>query len=295
MKIVVSDSMEPEVVEKIKKFGNVAYKPADLNKEMVDADVLIIRSATKVTRELLDNAKQLKLVMRGGVGLDNVDKEACKEKGVKVLNTPGASSNSVAELAIGLMISLMRNVVKAHDQVKAGVWDKKALTGKEIQGKTLGLVGMGRIGSLVAQKALALGMNVVGYDKTTQGVAGVKLLDSVNEVLENADVISLHVPATDETKNMINKQSIAKMRDGVYIINTARGAVINEEDLSEALASGKIAGAALDVTAKEPPEGVILKAPNVILSSHVGASSKEAQDRIGGELVKLLEEFLSKK
>lgn len=286
--------MEPEVLEKIKAFGTVSYKPGDLNADIADADVLIVRSATKVTKELLANAKQLKMVIRGGVGLDNVDKDACKEKGVKVLNTPGASSNAVAELAVGLMISLMRNVVKGHDQVKAGVWDRKTLTGKEIQGKTLGLIGLGRIGGLVAEKARALGMNVMAFDRNVLNANGVKMVGSADEVFAHADVISLHVPATGETIGMINKQAIAKMKDGVYIINTARGAVINEVDLSEALTSGKIAGAALDVTAKEPPEGPIMQAPNVILSSHVGASSTEAQLRIGGELVKLLEENFKK-
>lgn len=295
MKIVVSDSMEGEVLEQLKKFGSISYKPADLNKEIADADVLIVRSATKVTRELLNNAKQLKLVMRGGVGLDNVDKDACKEKGIKVLNTPAASSNAVAELAIGLMIALMRNIVKAHDQVKAGVWDKKALMGREVQGKTLGLIGLGRIGSLVAKKASALGMNVIAYDKIAVNVEDVKIVDSVDEIFANADVISLHVPATDETKNLINRETIAKMKNGVYIVNTARGVVIDEDALSEALASGKVAGAALDVTAKEPPEGPILKAPNIILPSHIGASSKEAQLRIGGELVQLLDEYMGKK
>ncbi|MBI5158729.1 3-phosphoglycerate dehydrogenase [Candidatus Micrarchaeota archaeon] len=294
MKIVASDSMEAEVLEKIKAFGSVVYKPADLNKEIADADVLIVRSATKVTKELLANANQLKMVIRGGVGLDNVDKDACKEKGVKVLNTPGASSNAVAELVVGLMVSLMRNVVKGHDQVKAGVWDRKMLTGKEIQGKTLGLIGLGRIGGLVAEKARALGMNIIAFDKNVSNVNGVKMVGSPDEIFAHADVISLHVPATGETIGMINKQSIAKMKDGVYIINTSRGAVINEADLSEALTSGKIAGAALDVTAKEPPEGPILQAPNVIFSSHVGASSIEAQLRIGGELVKLLEENFAK-
>jgi len=253
--------------------------------------VLVVRSKTQVTGDLIANAGRLRLVARAGVGLDNVDAEACKAKGVRVINTPNASSQAVAELAIGLMICGLRNVVKANIALLQGTFDKKALTGREIGGKTLGVIGYGRIGREVAKRALALGMRVIAHDPyVKKAEPGVRLV-SLDELLANSDVISLHVALTPETKNLINAQAIAKMKKNAYLINLARGAVVDEAALIQALKEGRIAGAALDVTVKEPPEGELLKTPNLILTGHLGASSKESQARIGEELVKKLEEF----
>jgi len=295
MRIVVADQMEDEVVAEIRKLGDVSYKPADLKAALSDADALIVRSATKVTKELLAGAKKLKLVARGGVGLDNVDQEACKEKGIKVVNTPGASTNAVAELALGLMMAMLRNVQKAHHQMKGGIWDKKNLSGSEVEGKTLGIIGYGRIGASLAAKAKALGMKVIAYNpKPRHEDRSAEFVDSLDTFLSRADIISLHVPSTPETVNMINKERIAKMKDGVWIVNTARGDTIDEDALYEACKSGKIAGAAIDVYRQEPYKGKLLELDNVYFTPHLGASTKEAQMRIGTELVKILKEELER-
>ncbi|MEM4389682.1 MAG: hydroxyacid dehydrogenase [Candidatus Micrarchaeia archaeon] len=291
MKIVIADDMEPEVVENIKKFGEVEYKPADLQKALADAEVLIVRSRTQVTGELISGAGKLKLVARAGVGLDNIDVQACEARGIKVINTPNASSPAVAELAIGLMICGLRNVVKANIALLQGNFDKKAMTGREIGGKTLGIIGYGRIGREVAKRALALGMKVIAYDPyVKEAEPGVRLV-SLDELLATSDIVSLHVALTPETKGLINAQAIAKMKKTAYLINLARGAVVDEAALIAALKEGRIAGAALDVTVREPPTGELLNTPNLILTGHLGASTKEAQARIGEELIRQLNEF----
>jgi len=287
MKIIIADQMEEEVVKSIGKLGKVDFKPKDLKASISDADVLIVRSATKVTKELLSYAKQLKVVARAGVGLDNVDAAECEKRGIKVINTPGASTNAVAELIIGVMICMLRNVQKANLQMKNKIWDKKNLTGKEIWGKTLGIVGFGRIGSMVADKAHALGMNVIAYDPHTRLSEIAKFVD-METLFRNSDVISLHTILTEETKHMINKDTITKMKNGVYIINAARGALVDEDALYEACKSGKIAGAAIDVYETEPYTGKLLELDNIYFTPHLGASTVEAQNRIGEELVEKL-------
>ncbi|VVC04376.1 Glyoxylate reductase [Candidatus Bilamarchaeum dharawalense] len=294
MRIVIADQMEEEVVDEIRKLGQVDYKPSDVKKALVDADVLIVRSATKVTKELVSDATKLRVVARAGVGLDNVDQQACKDKKIKVLNTPGASSNAVAELALGLIMSMMRNVQKAHHQMKNGKWDKKNLIGSEVAGKTLGVVGYGRIGSMLGKKAQALGMSIIAYNPPPRiTVEGIEYIEDIADLFSKADIISLHVPATNETKNLINKQNIAKMKDGVFIVNTSRGEIIDEDALYEGCKSGKIAGAALDVFCNEPYTGRLLELENVCFTPHLGASTKEAQVRIGQELVALLQAELN--
>lgn len=296
MRIVIADQMEEEVVRGISALGEVAYKPSDLKAALGSADALIVRSATKVTADLLASAPMLKLVARAGVGLDNVDKAACEKRGIKVLNTPGASSNAVAELALGLMIGAFRNIQKAHHQMKGGRWEKKALTGNEIEGKTLGVIGYGRIGALLAQKARALGMNVIAYNPPPRHEDGkVEFVEDLGAFFARADVISIHVPATAQTTNLIRTENIAKMKNGVIIINTSRGEIIDEEALYEAVKSGKVAGAALDVYRAEPYNGKLLELDNVYLTPHIGASTKEAQEKIGAELVKLLKAELGNK
>lgn len=294
MKIVISDSMEEEVVELIKEIGNTVYLPDDLNSAVSDADALIVRSATTVDTGLLDQAQNLKVVARAGIGLDNIDLEECKKRDIKVVNTPGASRNAVAELALGLIICTMRNVQKAHLQMENKVWDKLHLVGHEIEGKTLGVIGYGRIGSAVGRKAAALGMDVIAYNPPPRHEDGIALfIEELDEFLGKADVISLHTVLTEETRHMINEKNIAKMKDGVFLINTARGALIDEDALYNACKSGKIAGTAIDVYEEEPYTGKLLELENVYFTPHLGASTKEAQLRIGTELVEKLKKELA--
>lgn len=292
MKILVADNTENEVLQALGKLGTLIYKPTDLKKEVGDSDVLIVRSKTKVTRELLENAKQLKAVIRAGVGLDNIDLEACSKKNIKVYNTPAASSNAVAELAIGHLISAFRFMAKAHLQIKNGIWDKAGLTGREIRGKTIGIIGYGRIGAEVGRKAAALGMEVIAYNKPKKGKNGARFVE-LDELLASADAISLHLPLTQETAKIINAGKIARMKDGVVLINTARGELIDEDALYEACKSGKISVACLDVFSEEPYRGRLLELENVFCTPHLGASTKEAQQRIGEELVKIVMELKS--
>jgi D-3-phosphoglycerate dehydrogenase len=289
MLIVIADRMEREVVEDLGAIGEVAYRPDDLEKSLSEADVLVVRSATKVTEELLSGAKKLRMVARAGIGLDNIDQNACSKRGIKVVNTPSASTNAVAELALGIMISMMRNVQKAHHQMKNGIWDKKSLVGREIEGKTLGVMGYGRIGSALGRKANALGMRVISYNPPPRHQDDiVKFVDDLDEFLSQADVISIHAPLTKDTKNLINKETIAKMKNGAYLINTARGGIVDEDALYEGCKSGKLTGAALDVYSSEPYKGKLLELENVYFTPHLGASTKEAQIRIGKELISII-------
>lgn len=291
MLIVIADNMEESVVRAISELGEVRNKPDDVKAAVADADALVVRSATKVTEELIADSK-LKLVIRAGVGTDNIDKEACREKGIKVMNTPGASSNAVAELVLGLAICGLRNVQMAHHQMKGGRWEKKKLTGNEISGKRLGVIGYGRIGGLLGKKANSLGMEVLASDPHPRE-DGIARFVSNDEVFSKADVISLHVPALPDTINMINKENIGKMKDGAFIINTSRGEIIDEEALYEACKSGKLKGAALDVYREEPYKGKLLELENVCFTPHLGAATREAQKRIGDEVIEILKKELS--
>jgi D-3-phosphoglycerate dehydrogenase len=292
MLIVIADEMEGTVVNEIRKLGKVIYKPKDLPVALADADVLIVRSATKVTKELVSRAGKLKLVARGGVGLDNVDQDACRAKGIKVLNTPGASTNAVAELALALILASFRNVQKAHHLMLQGRWEKKGLSGHEIEGKTLGIIGYGRIGSALAAKAGRLGMSVIAYNPPPRHKDDNARFVGLDELLAKSDVISLHAALTQETKNIINQDTLAKMKNGVYLVNTARGELVDEDALYDACKSGKLLGAALDVYKTEPYKGKLLELENVYFTPHLGASTKEAQERIGAELVRILKDEL---
>jgi D-3-phosphoglycerate dehydrogenase len=274
--------------------------PDDLKREAAQYDGMVVRSRTKVPKEVIDAATNLKIVVRGGVGLDNIDVTYAKSVGVAVRNTPKASSNSVAELALGYMLALARRIPQASMSMTAGQWKKKQLKGSEIAGKTLGLIGFGNIGGLLGRKAAALGMDVLFYDVITPPDPGPARQVDLDDLLAQSDYISLHVPLLPATKNMLNAEAFAKMKDGVYIINCARGGVIDEDDLYGALVSGKVAGAALDVFLDEKvtpgnPKLFELKDENgfnkVIGSPHIGASTSEGQDRVGGEVAEILIEF----
>ncbi len=293
-RIIISDNMEKEVVEELKSLGEVVFLPENLQDALKDADVLIVRSKTQVTKELIDGATNLKIIARGGVGLDNIDVKYAEERGIRVINTPGASANAVAELVIGHMLSCFRNIARANHQMKNKIWNKKNLVGREIDGKTLGIVGYGRIGSMVGKKANALGMKIIAYNPPPRHEDEiVEYVDDFDSFLKQADVITLHTPLTENTENMINGETISKMKDGIYLINTSRGEVIDEGALYDACKSGKVAGAALDVYWAEPYEGKLLELDNVYFTPHLGASTKEAQLRIGRELVEKLKKELA--
>ncbi len=284
-KIAVMDTLKLSVVERLKEIGEVNTLPDE--KFLENAEIMIVRSRTKVNKELLDKCKNLKIVIRAGVGIDNIDVKECEKRGVKVRNTPSASTRSVAEITIGAMISVMRKIGYAHENMKKGKWVKKQCRGNEIQGKTLGIIGYGRIGRLVGSMASALGMKVIATDPRSND----ECIVSFDQLLEKSDVISLHARLTPETRGMINKQTIEKMKQGVYIINFARGEMINEDDVYSALKDGKIAGLAMDVYAQEPYTGKLLELENVLLTPHIGANTNEAQERIGQEIIKIIEEL----
>ncbi len=289
MLILICDAFDKSLPDRLKKFGEVTEDVARLP----EAEVALVRSKTKCTPEWIAGAPKLKLIIRGGVGLDNVDQTAAKARGIQVKNTPAASSVAVAELAFGLMLAVPNRLIEAHNALKEGKFLKKEIKRTELYQKTLGLVGIGRIASEVAKRAAAFGMRVLAYDPYVKHSDVAILVPSLKELLRQADYISLHVPLSDETKNMINKEAIAAMKDGVVIVNTGRGKCIVEADLAEALKSGKVAAYATDVWYSDPPDpsSPLLSAPNVIMTPHIGASSKENLLRIGNEVVTLLEEW----
>jgi D-3-phosphoglycerate dehydrogenase len=296
VKVLICDKTEKKYVEQMQEAGLVVdvcdgITSEDLMSVLPAYDGMVIRSRTQVRQPLIDACPNLKVIVRGGVGLDNIDHEYARSKGIVVMNTPLASSASVAELAIGYMFALARSVYQLTKSMKAEKWEKGSYEGSEIGGKTLGLIGYGNIGHQTARLALALGMKVLAHDPYVTSQNGVRLV-TLDELLAQSDYISLHLPKTKASANMIGAEQFAKMKDGVRIINCARGGIINEADLYEALTSGKVAGAALDVFAEEPPtDWKLLKLDNVISSSHIGAATKEAQARIGAEVAAKLIDF----
>lgn len=263
---------------------------AELAQELAKGyEAIVVRSATKVRKPAIDAAKGLRLIIRAGVGLDNIDADYAKQKGIEVLNTPKASTDSVAELTLAHMFALARSLVRATETMREGKWEKKAFHGIELQGKTLGVIGIGRIGQAVAKRALCLGMKVLAYDKYVKEspLPGVKMV-SLEELLRESDFVTLHIPP-DPTGPVIGAREIAMMKDGAFLINCARGGVVDEKALLEALNSGKLAGAGLDVFEEEPPKNMeLLRHPKVTLTPHIGAQTHEAQARIGDEIVEIL-------
>ncbi len=297
--ILIPDDLDARSIEQIRGLGfsveTTHYSPEELVQKIGQFDAIVVRSATKVTKAVIDAGAKLKLIVRGGVGVDNIDVAHAEAKGVKVMNTPAASSDSVAELALGLMFACARMIPAADASMKAGQWDKKSFSkGTEIGGKVLGIIGMGRIGTKLAQKAASLGMKViVAYDKFPNPARsqGVPLL-SKQEVLEQADFISLHVPFDSEHGPDIGAADYAQMKNGVILINCARGGVVDEQALLDALNSGKVRAAGIDVFVNEPsPRRDLVEHPKVITTPHIGAATVEAQARVGGEVVSILKEF----
>lgn len=286
MKVLVSDNISPKGIEVLEKAGltvdvKTGMSPEELIGCIGEYHGLVIRSATKVTGEVIEAAANLKAIGRAGSGLDNVDRMAASAKGIVVMNTPGGNTVTTAEHSLAMLISLARNVPQATASMKAGKWEKKKFMGVELYNKTLGIVGLGAIGSQLAKMAQGLQMNVIAYDPFLSDekaqTLGVEKVD-LPELYKRSDFISLHTPKTPETAGMINKDTIASMKDGVRIVNCSRGGIVNEKDLYEALTSGKVAGAALDVFETEPPkDNPLLGLDNVICTPHLGASTEEAQ------------------
>jgi D-3-phosphoglycerate dehydrogenase len=299
-KILVCDPLNPEALEKLKAnpLFEVTLKTgmdeAELIKTIPGFNAAVVRSATKLTKQVIDAASDLELIVRAGIGLDNIDTEAAREKGIDVANTPAATTISVAEHTFGLMLAAVRNHGPANLSLKAHKWEKKLFSGTELYGKTLGIIGMGRIGLEVARRALIFGMKVVGYDiipiRTDIEVNQVPL----DELLTQADIISLHLPFTEKTKHMISDREFQNMKDGVIFVNASRGGIVDEAALLRALESGKIRAAAIDVFEKEPPDDFsLIDHPKVIATPHIGAAAKEGQKRAGMEVAEILEERLS--
>ncbi|KAF2957045.1 D-2-hydroxyacid dehydrogenase [Marinitoga sp. 38H-ov] len=306
MWIHINDPLDSEATEKLKnalpnaKITIEHFEQGVLKEKVKDFDVLVVRSATKATREIIENGKNLKLIARAGMGLDNVDLEAAKEKGIKVINTPGANSLSVAELVVGYILAIYRHIVTGTVTLREGKWEKKNLKGFELTGKTLGIVGFGNIGKLVRKLVTGFDMNVLVFDvfeipEEIQKEHNVKQV-SLEELIKNSDIITLHVPLTDKTKHLISEKEFEMMKDNVVIINAARGGVVDEEALLKYLENGKVLGAGLDVFETEPPKTDVqmklLNHPMVVGTPHIGATTKEAQKRVGLELVDKIIEFV---
>ncbi len=290
-KVMLTDGLEDCGQEILRKNAQLLDRNGisadDLLKEIPEADALIVRGRTKVTSAVFEAATNLKVVGRAGVGVDNIDLAAAKAKGVTVVNSPTATTLAVAELAFGLMLAMVREIPRADSGMKANQWLKKELKGSELRGKTLGIIGMGRIGGTVAEFAKAFGMKVITRFPTVQKDHDDPSIEKVSqdELFARADIISLHLPLKPETKNLINRETIAKMKPGVKIVSVARGGIINEEDLLEALKSGKVSAAALDVFAVEPPgENPLVNHPKVLCTPHIGAQTNEAQDRAAEDI-----------
>ena len=301
MRILVTDGMDKSAIAALQAQGHEVveqfYAPEELGAALRDFDVVIVRSKTKVRANHIDEAKggNLKLIIRGGVGVDNIDVKYAEENGIKVMNTPRASSQSVAELAMGLMFACSRYISIAGHTMREDKWEKKAYgKGIELSGKTLGIVGFGRIGQALGKMAKAIGMDVVAFDifhipgiEEQMGIPYVEM----DELLAKADFISVHAPAVDGGK-LISEANIAKMKDGVVIVNTSRGTNVDEDALLAALESGKVRGAGLDVFAEEPATNHALYShPMVACTPHIGAATVEAQKRIGSEIVSIIENF----
>ena len=304
MRILASDGMEKNAVATLRAQGHEVveqfYEPAELAEQVKNFDVLVVRSATKVRVPIIDAACEtgrLKLIIRGGVGIDNIDHEHAESKGIKVMNTPRASSQSVAELALGHMLSCARFISIAGHTMREDKWEKKAYgKGIELGGRTLGIVGYGRIGQALGKMAKAIGMNVIAFDiyhvPGIEAQLGIPYVE-MDELLAKSDFISVHAPAVDGGK-LINAENIAKMKDGVVIINTSRGSNVDEDALLEALNSGKVRSAGLDVFAEEPATNHALYShPMVSCTPHIGAATKEAQTRIGAEIVDIIGKFFA--
>ena len=302
MKILISDPLHEKGVEIFKQEGfevevKTGLSPEELREAIKGVAGLVIRSATKVDQALLDAADELKVVGRAGTGLDNVDIPAATAAGVVVMNTPGQNSNAAAELAMGHIFALSRHIARGNRGIKEGKWEKKQLRGRELKGKTLGIVGMGNIGRILAELGAGVKMKVIGFDPFLDD-AEIKARGAepktFDELLAEADYISVHVPKTAETSGLFNADNIAKMKDGAFLVNCARGGIVDEEALCDALAAGKLSGAALDVFEVEPlpADSRLIYADDVTCTPHLGANTFEAQENVAVAVANQMSKFL---
>jgi len=305
MKIVLAEKVSPATLAVLKQEPGwnivtadqiAKLGPGGLEAELADADALVVRSAVQADAKLLESAPNLRVIGRAGVGVDNIDTAAATHRGIVVMNTPGANAVAVAELTIGLMISMARAIPRANSTMHAAKWEKKSLQGSELRGKTLGIVGLGRIGLEVARRARSFGMDLIGYDPFIAPVVAREnevTLVPIDEIFKKSDYLTLHVGLTTQTEGMINATSIKIMKPGIRIINCARGELIVDEALTEAIQSGQVAGAALDVFRKEPlKDSAYFELDNVLLSPHVAGSTNEAQEAIGIQLAEQVRDYL---
>jgi D-3-phosphoglycerate dehydrogenase len=300
--VLICDQVAPILNEILQKNGlKISYEPEITPEQIMEKisnfDIVIVRSRTKITKEMIDRATQCKIIARVGVGLDNIDVEAAKAKNIRVINAVEGAMNAVAELVLGLMLSMAREIPRADREIRNGKWLKKELMGIELSGKYLGIVGLGNIGKRLAKLARGLNMNIIGFDVmpiADDFARDVGLIKAdIDTLISSADFISFHVPLTDSTNHLVNAKRISTMKKTAYIINTSRGEIIDEDALYDALKEGKIAGAALDVFEKEPATGNKLTTlPNVVCTPHIGAQTKEAQalaaNVIGEKIIMIL-------
>jgi D-3-phosphoglycerate dehydrogenase / 2-oxoglutarate reductase len=304
MRILISDDLAASGIEKLRNVPEfevdvkTKLAPEELCRIIKDYDALVIRSATKVTADVIDAGDNLKVVARAGIGLDNVNIEAASRRGIVVMNTPEGNVITTAEHVIAMMLALSRNIPQANSSVKTGKWEKSRFRGREVSHKILGIIGIGRIGRIVADRAKGLKMNVIAYDPYINseviekvGVKGV----SLDELFARSDYITIHTPMTKETRNLLNAEAFKKMKKGVFIINCARGGIVNEQDLGEAIRSGIVAGAALDVFTQEPPrDNPLLGLDQVVATPHLGASTDEAQENVAIAVAEQVTEYLNR-
>ena len=302
IKIFIADDVNEGKLAPLRDAGfNVVKEtklsPDDIAERIKDADGVIVRSATKITADLMDKAEKLRVIGRAGVGVDNIDTEAATERGIVVMNAPDGNTITTAEHTIALMVSLARNVPQASAKLQSGTWDKKSFVGVELNGKTLGVIGLGRIGKHVAKIAKGFGMNIFGYDpfisEENASELGIKV-GTLDEVISTADFLTIHTPVTDETRGIIGKDAFSKMKKGVRLINCARGGLVDEDALLEAIESETVAGAALDVYAVEPlaADSPLLNNPRIIATPHLGASTREAQEGVALTVAEQMRDYL---
>lgn len=302
MRVLVCDPIHEEGIEKLRQAGfevdvNPTIVPEELRKVVSNYDVLIVRSRTEVRKEIIEAGRRLRVIGRAGKGVDNIDSVTAKKRRIVVLNTREAASDAVAELTIGLIVSLARSIPHANQSMKEGKWIKKQLRGWELRDRTLGVVGLGNVGGRVARIAKALGMKIIFTKRTPPDPKLLKELEAefvaLKELLRRSDVVTIHVPLTIDTRYLIGAEEIRLMKKGAYLVNTARGEIVDEKALLDALKSGKLGGAALDVYETEPPENLsLISLPNVICTPHIGAETERAQKTVAASIAKKIINFL---
>ncbi|HEY3966763.1 MAG TPA: phosphoglycerate dehydrogenase [Planctomycetaceae bacterium] len=301
-RVLITDSLSAAGLKCLKEVGldvdvRSGLKPLEVREALKEADGIIIRSGTTLTAELLKDQPRLKVIVRAGVGVDNIDLGAATREGIVVMNTPAGNTTSTAEHTIAMLLALSRNIAPAAASMKAGKWDRKSYTGTQLAGKTLAVVGLGRIGLAVAKRAVGLEMKVIGYDPflSAERAAelGIEVVRQVDDLIERCDFLTVHTPLTDETKGLINAERLARMKKGVRIINCARGGIVDEMALADAVEKGHVAGAAFDVFVQEPPgDNRLVKLPAVLTTPHLGASTDEAQELVAVEAAEIISGFL---